>query len=262
VTLGVPQGSHLGPLSFIWFVNRISMTFEYVCVLFYAIDMKLFLPVKSFQDCMKIQSDLNKLSEWCERNSLFKMIAFSRTHYTVEFFYMLGGTVLDRVSSINDLGVNMDERMNFSDHIDVMKKTVIRVQRPIHSALRSLYTSLVRPKLKYASCVYGAQYMTFVWTRLNVCRKGLSDMLCVVWVGRIFTICYRMSIGVLFRWDSEFLRISFHRTNYGVHEPMYAAMREFNEVISLFDFILTRKHLYEYLAPFHFEGTKYIFFSF
>jgi hypothetical protein len=32
---------------------------------------------------------------------------------------------------------------------------------------------------------------------------------------------------------SEFLRIGFHRTNYGVHEPMIAAMHEFNEVIGL-----------------------------
>jgi hypothetical protein len=39
---------------------------------------------------------------------------------------------------------------------------------------------------------------------------------------------------------SEFLRIGFHRTNYGVHEPMSAAMHEFNEVIGLFGFILTR----------------------
>jgi hypothetical protein len=38
----------------------------------------------------------------------------------------------------------------------------------------------------------------------------------------------------------EFLRIGFHRTNYGVHEPMPAAMREFNKVIGRFDFILTR----------------------
>jgi hypothetical protein len=71
--------------------------------------MKLFLPVKSFQDCMKIQSDLNKLSEWCERNILFlnvdkyKTITFSRIRYP-----------------INDLGVSMDEKMNFSEHIDVM----------------------------------------------------------------------------------------------------------------------------------------------
>jgi hypothetical protein len=88
--------------------------------------MKLFLPVKSFQDCRKFQFDLNKLSEWCERNSLFlnvdkfKTITFSRTRYPVQFSYMLGGTVLDRVNSINDLGVIMDEKMNFSEHIDVM----------------------------------------------------------------------------------------------------------------------------------------------
>jgi hypothetical protein len=39
---------------------------------------------------------------------------------------------------------------------------------------------------------------------------------------------------------SKFLQISFHRTNYGVHEPMAVGMRKFNEVISLFYFILTR----------------------
>jgi hypothetical protein len=61
------------------------------------------------------------------------------------------------------------------------------------STLRSLYKSLVCLKLWY-----GSHYMTCVWTRLNVCREGLSDMLCVVWAGRISTICHRMSIGVLF----------------------------------------------------------------
>jgi hypothetical protein len=38
----------------------------------------------------------------------------------VEFSYILGGTVLDRVSSINDLRVVMDEKMAFSEHVDVM----------------------------------------------------------------------------------------------------------------------------------------------
>jgi hypothetical protein len=38
--------------------------FEYVRVLFYADDIKLVFPVKNFQECMKIQSDLNKLYEW------------------------------------------------------------------------------------------------------------------------------------------------------------------------------------------------------
>jgi hypothetical protein len=39
---------------------------------------------------------------------------------------------------------------------------------------------------------------------------------------------------------TELLRIDFHRTNYGLHEPMSSAMRQFNEVIGLFDFGLTR----------------------
>jgi hypothetical protein len=39
---------------------------------------------------------------------------------------------------------------------------------------------------------------------------------------------------------SEFFQIGFHCTNYGVYEPMSAAMREFNEVIKLFLIILTR----------------------
>jgi hypothetical protein len=99
---------------------------------------------------MKIHSDLNKLSEWCERNSLFlnvdkcKTITFSKTCYPVEFAYMLAGTVLDRVSSKNDLEVIMDGKMNFSEHVDVMvgkafamlgfiRRLSFKFQRSIHS---------------------------------------------------------------------------------------------------------------------------------
>jgi hypothetical protein len=124
---------------------------------------------------MKIQSDLSTLSKWCERISLFlnvdkcKTITFSRTRYYVEFSYMLGGTMLDRVSSINNLGVIMDEKMNFSEHIDVMlgkdfamlvfcdiRRLSFEFKNPY--TLRSLYVSFVRPKLEYASCVWSPFY--------------------------------------------------------------------------------------------------------
>jgi hypothetical protein len=88
--------------------------------------MKLFLPVSGFQDCLKIQLDLNKMSEWCDRNLLLlnvgkcKTITFARSRSPVKFSYMLGGTVLDRVSSINYLGVIMDEKMTFLEHVNVM----------------------------------------------------------------------------------------------------------------------------------------------
>jgi hypothetical protein len=76
---------------------------------------------------------------------------------------MLDGTVLDRVSSINDLGVIMDEKMTFSEHVNVMvakafamlgyiKRLLLKFRDPY--TLKSLNTSLVRPKLENASCVW------------------------------------------------------------------------------------------------------------
>jgi hypothetical protein len=79
--------------------------------------MKLFLPVSGFQVCLKIQWNLNKLSEWCDRNLLLlnvgkcKTITFARSRHPVEFSYMLSGTVFDWVSSINNIGVIMDGKM-------------------------------------------------------------------------------------------------------------------------------------------------------
>jgi hypothetical protein len=97
-----------------------------------------------------------------------KTITFARSRHPVEFTYMLDGTVLDRVNSINDFGVIMDEKMTFSGHVDVMvAKTVARMLGFIRRlllefrdsyTLKSLHTSLVRPKLEYAGLVWKPFY--------------------------------------------------------------------------------------------------------
>jgi hypothetical protein len=142
--------------------------------------------------------------------------------------------------------------------------------------LKSLYTSLIRPKLEYASCVWSPFYDVHVDKVERVQRRFIRYALRGLgWTDtydlppyehrcallRLDTLVKRRSIMFIFdillgrmnspnllsaldlntpRYrtrGSEFLRIGFH---YGVHEPMSAAMREFNEVIGLFDFILTR----------------------
>jgi hypothetical protein len=74
----------------------------------------------------------------------------------VEFSYMLSGTVLDRMSSMNDLGVIMNEKMTFSEHVDIMVAKAFAMLgfiRKLSLNFRYPYTvkSLVRPKLEYAS---------------------------------------------------------------------------------------------------------------
>jgi hypothetical protein len=46
-----------------------------------------------------------------------KSITFLRLHHTIECSYMFGGIILDRVDSINDLGVKMDSKVSFTGHI-------------------------------------------------------------------------------------------------------------------------------------------------
>jgi hypothetical protein len=166
--------------------------------------MKLFLPVSGFQNCLKIQLDLNKLSEWCDGNSLLlnvgkckTILTFAISRQPVKFSYMLGGTVLDRV---HDLGVIMDKKMTFSERVDVMVAKAFAMLGFIGRfslefrdpySLKSLYTSLVRPKLEYASCVWNPFYVV-VLTEWNACRCGLFDMLCMVWVGRTCMISHHM----------------------------------------------------------------------
>jgi hypothetical protein len=111
---GRSTGQPSGDTLFHLFVNEISQIFRHVRVLFYADDIKLFLPVRGFRDCLKIQNDSNRLDEWCKANALelnvgkYKSITFSRL-----------GIILDRVDSKNDLGVIMDSKMSFTGHIDV-----------------------------------------------------------------------------------------------------------------------------------------------
>jgi hypothetical protein len=94
--------------------------------------MKLFLPVRGFRDCLEIQSDLNRLVEWCEANALelnvgkCKSITFSRLRHPIEFSYMLGGIALDRVDSI---------RVYFTGHIYVTVGTALAMLGFVHSSL-------------------------------------------------------------------------------------------------------------------------------
>jgi hypothetical protein len=113
---------------------------------------------------------------------------------------MLGGTVLDRVSSINDLGVIMEEKMNFSEHIDVVVGKAIAMLgfiRRLSFEFRNPYILILSTRPWFIRS-WSTPAVTCVWTWLNVCREGLSDMHCVVWVGRIFMIYHRTSIDVLF----------------------------------------------------------------
>jgi hypothetical protein len=92
---------------------------------------------------------------------------FSRLRDPIEFSYMLGGIILDRVVTIKDLGVIMESKMSFTGQIDVtveralamlgfVKRWSCEFRDPY--TLKTLYVSFVCPKLEYASCMWQLFY--------------------------------------------------------------------------------------------------------
>lgn len=68
-TSGVPQGSNLGPLLFLLFINDITDTID-SNVLIYADDIKIYLPIYQIQDSVILQQNLNNIYEWSLINRL------------------------------------------------------------------------------------------------------------------------------------------------------------------------------------------------
>lgn len=62
---GVPQGSHLGPLFFIVFINDLTHTLKCPCLL-YADDLKMLTSVDNVSKCFALQNDANTVAEWCK----------------------------------------------------------------------------------------------------------------------------------------------------------------------------------------------------
>jgi len=172
VTSGVPQGSHLGPLLFNLFINDLPAVIKHCTILMFADDVKL---CHSYNDpCEQyfIQADLNNLSEWCRANGLTlntdkcKVMCFSWRSLFVPS-YMLNGVHLEVVSEFRDLGVLMDPKLTFNNHINAIickarsmlgfiKRWSIEFKDPYTPKL--LFTALVRPLLEYASPVWCPSY--------------------------------------------------------------------------------------------------------
>jgi len=68
-TSGLPQGSAMGPLLFIIFINDVRFCLSSECLL-YADDLNIFKSIKLATDVQLVQHDLDSLSSWCSRYSL------------------------------------------------------------------------------------------------------------------------------------------------------------------------------------------------
>ena len=160
VLSGVPQGSVLGPILFLIYINDLddSITSN---VLKFADDTKLFRKVNTDGDKQHLQNDLDRLVKWSEKwQMLFnfgKCKCLHTGHRNLNVNYRMGDTVLGTTVKEKDLGVTISADMKVSEQCGIAaskgNQILGLIRRNItykgKKLIIPLYKAIVRPHLEY-----------------------------------------------------------------------------------------------------------------
>ena len=186
VTSGVPQGTVLGPIMFLIYINDISNELESPIKLF-ADDIKVYRVLNNVEeDHRTLQNDLMKLETWsanwrlnfntekCEVMRITKKTDHTRPSYT------LTNKALNVVDETKDLGVNITSKLSWSLHVNQCVNKANRVlgflKRTVgpknHQLFSKLYKTLVRQILEYCSPVWSPYLKKDIKTLEKVQRRA------------------------------------------------------------------------------------------
>ena len=167
VTSGVPQGSVLGPLLFMIYINDLPEGIKSFMSMF-ADDTKVLKKIEDEESCRELQKDLDRLQQWSEKwlmkfnASKCKVISMGKSKNRPSHEYALQGMVLERSDSERDLGVLVMPDLSPEKHINAIVKSAYALLANIRISFRyidkdifkNIYVAYVRPKLEYAAPVW------------------------------------------------------------------------------------------------------------
>ena len=187
LTFGVPQGSILGPLLFLIYINDLAYASPSAATILFADDTNAIYKHKSYTELKKmIDNDLIILSDWFRANKL--ALNESKTKYIIfhtiynkppqDFTISLNNTVLERVQSTKFLGVYIQENLTWKIHTNYIANKIAktngilaRLKRQIPKCyLKIIYNSLLMSQLLYGITVWGGSPANCL-ARLNVLQK-------------------------------------------------------------------------------------------
>ena len=169
VLSGVPQGSILGPILFLIFINDLPDNIRSSVRLF-PDNCVLYRNIHSIQDCFILQEDLTSLGQWeADWQMKFNVakchsmrVTRHQHHKQILFDYSLHNQTLENVQSANYLGITISDNMDWGQHISEISSKATKklgfLRRNLAFAPRSTkevaYKTLVWPKLEYAAPIW------------------------------------------------------------------------------------------------------------
>ena len=181
---GVPQGSILGPLLFVLFINDMfSSVSENSDIALYADDTKIWREITCFNDHSILQRDIDNLLKWSIENKMkfhpskCKALSVTMQRNILDnlpfniYHYMLGDTYIDYVPSQKDLGVLVNSKLLWGPQIDSLISSASSklglLRRTCHFTTnkrqkRSFYLAIVRSLFEHCSVIWGPQHASHI----------------------------------------------------------------------------------------------------
>ena len=180
INCGVPQGSVLGPLLFLIYINDIFNCSKYLAFILFADDTNIFAKHKNTQNLMDIvNTELKCVASWLAANKLTlhpdktKFILFHPARKQVnlrDINLSINGTNIDRVEHTKFLGIVVHQNLSWVPHIQTIQTKISKALGIIsktrqffdNNTLRVLYNSLILPYLLYCNLIWASTYPTHI----------------------------------------------------------------------------------------------------
>lgn len=187
VLSGVPQGSVVGPLMFVIYINDMPGAVE-GCLKMFADDAKLFRRVNNAKDWEMQQRDLQSLGLWSKKWQMnFNPSKCQVLHVgsrNQEFGYKIDENRVEAATEVRDLGVLMDAKLKLHQHTQQQVNKANRILGLLRrtfdyldkKTLTWLLKALVRPHLEYANTVTYPRYVSQMTLIENVQRRATKQL--------------------------------------------------------------------------------------